>query len=451
MVKKISVSEPKIRERAIVIGGSISGLLSARVLANYFTKVFIVEKDTLAKQPQARIGVPQSVQPHVLFAKGYRILEFFFPGIGIRLAEKGALQIDWTREFYSFNKTGWYATSPEFSEIISFTCSRPLLEFVIRQYILEIDNIEILEETRVNNLIYDSNNNKVTGVKLNSQENNILSAQLVLDASGRTSNATKWLKNIGFNPPQETIIDPLLGYATCRYQEPKNFQANWKIVLINQIPPYQTRLGYIAKIENEEWIATLGGYAGDFPPLDREGFLDFSKTLSNNKFYQLISKAKPISDIYSHKATKNRLRHYEKINLPQGFIAIGDAVCALCPVYGQGMTVSAMSAKVLEKWLEDSINTSKLISTDFQKKLAKNNSFAWTLATSNDSYFPTTKGKLTPTKIKSLLQKYTNKLNVAATKDPEISKLLIKVSQGIKSPLSVYQPSVILKVLTLIK
>ena len=121
------------RDHAIVIGGSIAGLLSARVLADYFSAVTIVEGDRFPRQPQARRGVPQSVQPHVLFARGYQILQELFPHIETELAAQGALKIDWVREFHHFGEAGWSANAQSPSDVVSFTCSRPLLEWTIRR------------------------------------------------------------------------------------------------------------------------------------------------------------------------------------------------------------------------------------------------------------------------------------------------------------------------------
>jgi len=439
-------------DRAIVIGGSIAGSLAARILSDYFEKVIIIDRDKFPDRPQARKGVAQSVQPHILLVRGYRILRELFPGIEQKLLAKGALEIDWAREFSMFSESGWFANSVEPSEIVSFTCSRPLLEWIVRDFILQIDNIEIIQETRVKNLIYNCDNNKITGVELDSKENKNLSAQLILDASGRGSNAPRWLENIGFNSPPETVINPLLGYATCKYREPENFQEDWKVLLVSQAAPNHKRLGYLARIENKEWIATLGGYNRDFPPLDRENFLKFARSLRHEKFYQLISQAKPISDIYAHRATENRLRHYEKINLPGGFIAIGDSVCALCPVYGQGMTVSALAAIVLRDWLEKVQKDFIFANNEFQKNLAKSNSSAWMLATTSDSRFLETKGRLEANTSKNiigqLMQKYMEKLFKQATVDPQLFILFMSINNDIRSPLALYHPSVIFKVLS---
>lgn len=80
----------KSNKSAIVIGESITGLLSARVLAEKFTSVTIIERDTFPNQPIVRKGVPQSIQLHTFLVKGYRLLEENFSGIIMKLTEAGA-------------------------------------------------------------------------------------------------------------------------------------------------------------------------------------------------------------------------------------------------------------------------------------------------------------------------------------------------------------------------
>lgn len=78
-------------KHAIVIGGSIAGLLSARVLADYFDQVTIVERDNFPSKPVPRPGVPQSQQLHVLLTQGLRIMEQLFPGLKEELAHARSL------------------------------------------------------------------------------------------------------------------------------------------------------------------------------------------------------------------------------------------------------------------------------------------------------------------------------------------------------------------------
>ena len=221
-------------DRAIVIGGSIAGLLSARVLSDYFQQVIILDRDPLPLTPQARRGVPQSVQPHVLFTKGYRILAELFPGIKEQLRQNGALTIDWAREFKHYVDGHWGLTGDRASDIVSVTCSRYLLEWTIRQELLKLPKIEIIEQSKVTGLIYDTEQKRIAGVNLRSAEQ--IAAELIVDASGRSSLAPQWLEQIGCTIP-ETTVNPFLGYATRRYRLPDNFQPDWKVLLISQTPP----------------------------------------------------------------------------------------------------------------------------------------------------------------------------------------------------------------------
>lgn len=434
----------KLGDRAIVIGGSIAGLLSARVLTDYFDRVIIIDRDELPKVPQARRGVPQSVQPHVLFTKGYRILGEFFPGIAEKLQNNGALTVDWAREFRHFVE-GWGLVAKQPSDIVSVTCSRYLLEWTIRQELLKLPRIEILEQSKVARLVYDVETNRVQGVQLHSKEQ--IDGNLIVDASGRGSQAPQWLEQIGHTPAPETVVNPFLGYATRRYKLP-DIQPDWKVMLISQSPPKNTRLGYLARIENGELIATLGGYGKDFPPLDNKGFLEFAKSLAQPDFYQAIAPCTPTSPIYAHRATANRLRDYDKIELPTGFIALGDAVCALCPVYGQGMTIAALGAKTLQAWLDKS-SPGKLDNNGFQKQLTKNNSFHWMLATSQDSRFPTTIGGKQSKEgtVDKLMKGYMNKLISKSASEPKLRLMFLEVAHLLRSPLYLYHPAVIWQVL----
>lgn len=439
-----------IDDRAIVIGGSIAGLLSARILADRFGTVTIVETDKLPDRPFARNGVPQSVQPHILFTKGYRILAELFPKIEEQLKAEGALPIDWTREFHHFSHLGWNANSSSPSSLVSVSCSRPLLEWSIRQQLANYANVQFVDGHRVMGLLLHESETRITGVSLRSRNGNRqeLAASLVVDASGRRSQAPSWLRELGFTPPPETIINPFLGYATRRYKQPEGFESDWKVMLISHSPPKGTRLGYLAKIEGGEWIATLGGYGGDFPSTSDRGFLDFARSLPSLEFYDAIIGAEPTSGIYAHRATTNRLRHYEKITLPQGFVCLGDAVCALCPVYGQGMTVSAIATTILRDWInQKQLIGDHLLPARFQKRLAKSNSLSWMLATGQDLRFATTQGGGKPIKSGGFLQAYTERLLKLTNSDPNMNALLMEVAHLLKSPLALYHPQVVFQVL----
>ncbi|MBD1844895.1 monooxygenase [Cyanobacteria bacterium FACHB-63] len=428
-------------QHAIVIGGSMAGLLAARVLSEQFERVTIVDRDQLPFTAEPRRGVPQSVQPHVLFSKGYQILEELFPGIGETLAARGAVAFDWGKDFLYFQKGNWAPTTEAAIGLKSYTCTRPLLESTVRQRVSSLPNVEFLQNQRVIGLW--GNATSIQGIKL---QQGSLSAQLVVDASGRSTHLPEWLQDLGLTPPPMTVVDPGLGYATRRYRIPAEAQPNAKIVLISQEAPNQPRLGYLAQVEADQWIATLGGYGRDYPPIDDRDFLQFAQSLSDPLFYEAIVHAEPLSEIQAHRATVNRLYHYEKIKLPDGLVAIGDAVCALCPIYGQGMTVSAMSSLVLRRWLQQSRN-STFNGMSFQKQLAQSNAFPWSIATSSDSKFPTTKGAIPPTWAGKLFQAYGDRLAVRAQNDVDLHLQFLQIGHMLKSPSLLFHPRLMLKAL----
>lgn len=447
------------QNRAVIIGGGIVGLLAARVLSDYF-HCTLIEADKPPESPEPRKGAPQTTQPHILLAQGYRIIEELFPAIGSDWVAKGTLPIDWVKEFYRYNRlTGWNVTGSDSSEILSVTCTRPLLEWCIRERVYNLKNVHCLEGCQVVGLLGNVNQSQITGVRVQQDDAfKELSADLVVDAGGRFSQAPKWLKAQGFEAPKETVVEPYLGYATRRYRPPQGYKDYWKVILVSQSPPDNKRLGYLAQVENGEWIATVGGFGGDYPPTNEQGFLKFAKSLSDPKFYEAIKAATPQSSVYAYRATANRLRHYENTQLPNGFISIGDAVCALCPVYGQGITQAAQSVLVLRSWIEDSqrrLFKSALDPSRFHKKLAKSNASFWSMATGMDLRFPSTKqfppGEAKPKKelsqLSKLIGRYTASLQHGTSVDPELNLLFMKVIHQVSCPFILFHPAVILRVL----
>ena len=319
------MTSPQSSNHAVIIGGSIAGLLSAKVLSEHYEQVTIVERDAIELQKSERKGVPQSPQPHILLAKGYRILKDFFPDIDRHLLDAGAVPVDWGQAFRYFSFGGWSATQTAESEVISFSCTRPLLETVVRQQVESLENVTRISPYRVEALIGDAT--AVTGVQCthrhDKSENCKLMADLVVDASGRASNATQWLVDLGQPAPDLDTIDAKLGYATRRYKIPTGWNASWKVLLIGHEPPDNYRLGYLAQVENDTFIATLGGYEQQYPPLDDEGFLAFAQQLPAPDFYDAIAHATPVSPIKAYRSTANKLRRYDQLlHMPNGFIRL---------------------------------------------------------------------------------------------------------------------------------
>src|SRR4051812_21007290 len=129
-------------KHAVVIGGSLSGLLAGRVLADYFEQVTIVERDPLPDAVEPRKGVPQGKHAHGLLGLGQQIMSRYFPGLFEDLRARGASAVDLG------NDTGWYQAGcwrvRVDSGMVASTQSRPFLEAAVRQRMRAIPNVEFL-------------------------------------------------------------------------------------------------------------------------------------------------------------------------------------------------------------------------------------------------------------------------------------------------------------------
>ncbi|MEB3216220.1 MAG: FAD-dependent monooxygenase [Nostocales cyanobacterium 94392] len=455
---------------AIVIGSSMAGLLSARVLADYFTEVIIVERDTLPQQPETRTGVPQANHAHVMLAQGYRILEKLFPGIDAELSKAGAPRIDWTKEYTLF---GFWGFHPHIaSDLITHTCSRAFLEWLVRRRLMSFENIKFQEKTQVRGLLTNNQNSQVRGVKLDhldEDKEEELIADLVVDASGRNSQIPNWLKSMGYQAPEQTVINSFLGYSTCWYERPQDLQVDWKAIAVLYKPPHQKHGGVLLPVEGNRWAVTLAGIAKDYPPTDNNGFLECARNLRNSAIYDAIKDAKPISKVYSYRRTENCWHHYEKLaRLPSGLIIIGDAVCAFNPVYGQGMTTAALSALTLQKCLQKGFNNSTHTITEltgerrsaqtptlhdgvpltrkFPKQLAQVLKAPWLMATSDDFRWETTEGGK-PDEMTRFMHKYMDQVILLSVHQPQVYKVFSEVIHMIKPPTTLFAPGIIFGVL----
>ncbi len=112
----MNINSASEHRHAIVIGGSMAGLLAARVLADYYEQVTLVERDALGRSPGNRRGVPQGRHTHGLLASGCRVIETLFPGISNQLVAAGAVPGDDARDIRWFLQGACYMPFPEWVE-----------------------------------------------------------------------------------------------------------------------------------------------------------------------------------------------------------------------------------------------------------------------------------------------------------------------------------------------
>jgi 2-polyprenyl-6-methoxyphenol hydroxylase-like FAD-dependent oxidoreductase len=232
---------------AIVMGASVGGLWAARVLADHFDQVLILERDSLPEGPELRPGVPQSRQYHIMLLKGLQIMDDLFPGLRDELIGDGAIPFDTVNDVAVRSRGKWLPRFPSDQYLLS--CSRLLLEAGMRRHLRRIAPIHFVENVTVTGLEADDHKQRITGVHVSHRNDNeraeTFSADLVVDALGRRSPTPEWLTALGYDAPEESSVNSFLGYVTRRYRIPNDFQADWRMLMILATPPDQPRGGLI--------------------------------------------------------------------------------------------------------------------------------------------------------------------------------------------------------------
>lgn len=207
-----------IGKHAVVIGASIGGLLAARVLADHYDEVTIIERDVLPEEDEPRKGVPQGRHTHELLARGREALDELFPNFTDEMVAKGALSGDTVDGLLWFNHGVYLRSTP--SKLVGLGISRPMLENNVRRRLLQHANVKLQQRCDVLEPV--SSNCRVTGVRvrsrIGSKATQTIKADLVIDASGRGSQSPAWLSALGYLVPREQQIKINVGYTTRQYR-----------------------------------------------------------------------------------------------------------------------------------------------------------------------------------------------------------------------------------------
>lgn len=435
-------------KHAIVVGGSIAGLCAGRVLSDFFEHVTVIDRDTYPTGAQERAGVPQSRHVHALLARGRQELERLFPGFDRLMSERGAQDLDFGLDFAALRLTGWAHRESEGFRLLF--ASRSLLESTVRELFRQLPNVTLQERATVTGLVANRETStlRVTGAHvtpLDAGTPSDMSADLIIDASGRASKAPEWLQVLGLQPPEESVVNGHAGYSSRWFQAPAadHWPRDWwwKGIWIDIKEPEHMMAGVLFPLEQGRWIVTLGGMAKHYPPTDEDGFMHALSTLRSPILAEAVRLATPLSPVYSHRAMANRMRHYDRWRERlDGFIALGDSVCAFNPIYGQGMTTSAVSASILADCLRQYGPTPADFAQRFFQAQARFQENPWRLATGADFRYPTTEG-VRPQGSR-LFDPYMNALFAASAQDSVVRQRLVAVIHMLKTPSALFTPPI---------
>lgn len=421
---------------AVVLGGSISGLLAARVLSDRFARVTILERDRVASDGAPRKAIPQGQHVHGLLARGLNIIDGWFPGFSSDLVAGGATLVGpYDVQIYIL---GWRKAHDGKLRVLSLT--RPFLEWALARRVQAIANVAVVEDAEA--IGVRGSAARVTGVVFRrAGTEQTVDADLIVDARGRASNLADWLKGLGLAaPPHET--SPLASVYCSYLLEPPAGTARPMI----QVVDFAKKLGVLAfPVEAGRVLVSVGANAGaGVMPKSHEEMLALLQGLPVPDAYRALKDYRPLTPLAHSRFTASVRRNFDALDkLPEGIAALGDAVASFNPIFGQGMTVAALEAEWLARCLEANDPSTQGFVRAYYKGLKPIVDLAWAPP---DLEAKRRDPAAQPWGTRFMLW-YTERMQATASRSARVSRTIAEVQNMLAPPSDLFKPSVFWRVL----
>ena len=435
------------RAHAVVVGGSVAGLLMASALSEAFESVTIYDRDSLPDNAEPRRGVPQGRHAHALHGRGADALGELLPGFWDDMVAAGGLTGD------AQTDVAWYLDGyrlkPARSGLTGMALTRPTLEHLIRRRTAALPNVKIAECVDVTSLLTEDG--RVTGVRIRPSGRDTVTADpaeepvaadLVVDATGRGSRAATWLAELGFPVPRTSQVRAGVVYVSRHYRsEPA--QIDGLIGALTTPYPGQPRAAVVLRQEGSKFVVVLAGMVGEDPPMDEAGMLAFADSVDCPEVTEVLRTSPPLNDPVKMRFPASVRHHYEALGrYLDGFLVAGDALSCLNPVYGQGMTIAALEALALKALLAAGVTEG--LPRRYFRATGKLVAEAWSTSAIGDLRFPEAEGKRRP--VDRLINAYLERYRAAASVDATLGTAFLRVANTIDPPTRLLSPGRVVRV-----
>jgi 2-polyprenyl-6-methoxyphenol hydroxylase-like FAD-dependent oxidoreductase len=426
--------------RAVVLGGSIAGLFAARVLADAYDQVHIVDRDAIVGLKGPRKTCPQTYQANGLLTRGVQIMEELFPGIVPTGDVSG--EVRW---YFQGNRL-----KQANGDLFSIGVVRPVLEYYIREQVQKLPNVTFVQEHDILGLTATADNSRITGARVQGRGEStekVIEADLVVDATGRGSRTPVWLEQLGYAKPEEERTKIDLAYVTQHYRLRPGVDALQGDHAINAVGHAGLPRGEVFfRVDDGRLELTTYGILGDHPPTEQAALYEWLKTLPARDVYEVLRWADPVDEPVKFRFPTTLRRNYHKLTrFPHGLLVTGDAVTCFNPVYAQGMTIAGVCAITMRQHLHSGATPEPI---DYFQDLAKAGvDAAWAMTSTIDMSYPGVPGNRT---FQVRMQnKFLRRVQIAATRDSKVTVAYMKAATMVAGPEVLMNPRMILRVLWL--
>jgi 2-polyprenyl-6-methoxyphenol hydroxylase-like FAD-dependent oxidoreductase len=371
---------------------------------------------------------------------GRATLEDLFPGYGEDPISAGGLLVDGASDFRYYGEGAFVADGP--TRELMYFASRPLFELIVRRRVAELDGVHVRPGCQFVDYLVDDAATAVEGVVVRGEGTGQaeIRADLVVDATGRTSRTPAWLEHHGYAPPDLDEVHIDLAYSSTLVERPPTARR----VLYVPLSPPRTRGGAAFPVEGDRWLVNLHGLHGDHPPTDTDGFSEFAASLPTPALKRLLDEhPQVVEEIDRYPIPSNRRYRYERLDrFPDGLVVIGDAIASFNPVYAQGMSVAALEALVLHHTL--AAGGREELAPRFFDRAEAVIDVAWTMAVGADFGFARTTGP--KPRGTDLFNWYVSRLTRKAHTDGELRHAFYRAIVMERPPTSLLRPGVVWRV-----
>jgi 2-polyprenyl-6-methoxyphenol hydroxylase-like FAD-dependent oxidoreductase len=427
-------------QTAVVLGGSIAGLLAAAALAETFSAVTVVERDILPIKPIGHL--------HSVLSRGWITIESLVPGVLADLVAAGVEVLDDVRLGtrihlrngpYAFNHTDPVA---EPAALVTYLATRPLLEFVLRQRVKAISNVTIIDGHDVGELIA-AQPHRITGVTVCDRRAGTihrLSADLVVDATGRATRTPLLLEQQGFQAPPQQSFTVHGVYYSQQIAIPEQDTFPERLILV--VPPGNVGRGGLIAGENNTWTLTVAKRATykHSAPTTFADMLALAEEFVPAHLHPALRRAQPLTEVTTYRYPGGTWYRYDRQpHLPGGLVVVGDALCSLDPINGQGITLTALQICHFRKHLR----MSKMVDPQqLHQQLATTIAPVWA---ANQP-----PGSRRPRNARHALQlrtiRWSRTMILQAAGDIVVTERLMRVANMVDPPQRLFEPAVLTRV-----
>lgn len=436
----------ELGSHAVVLGAGIAGLLAARVLTESYESVTVVDRDELPDRAEQRTGVPQGRHLHSLLARGTQAIGELFPGLLDELGAAGAVVDDSSDLSRLYVRVGRYELNPagrlsDPQPLAAYQASRPFLEFHLRRRVNALGNVAILDRSNIVAPVLAGS--AVTGVRIINRDSgtaSTVSADLMVDATGRAGRTAHFLAMQGFGVVPEERVPSSGGYSSQLLSIPTGRIAQ-RMVFVNQgsRSPGALMVAY----EHDTWMLAISCPAEcGSPPDSFAEMLQSAGSMLPATIMAGLRDATCVGEISVSRNTAAVWRRYDRMPyLPSGLVILGDALCSLNPLHGQGMTMAAVQALALRDCLRE--GTADLPQRFFSAA-TEHIRPVWAANRAIDQPAPAAQERASARRLNSWMQRAATR---AASTDIVVVERILRVRGLIDPPARLREPSLFARIL----